>query len=498
MDFIQTRRQFVARAAAAAAVAGVAGGTFSTRQALANEEGEATTVGTDIDADVVVVGAGFAGLVASLAAAQAGANTVLVEKLGMVGGSGNLTSAGMYAVETDVVPADVETKDEMYNHIIEMIEDEGTLDNVDTERIQHLVDECSDLISWLENMGYEFTTTDFMIKDAKSHYHILADGSGGIGQVAILQKAAEDAGVQIMTETACTAINQTDGTITGISVDQDGTTFNINAKAVVVTCGGYAQNQEMIMRLNPQQLFSYTCTNAGATGEVLQMVADLGGAWYHDQYMITCGYTSDQQNPGLGGILYAAAMPLVDQTGNRIVDESLLWALNSRMTRDIENTPFYAIFDSAVQDNVDVMEEALANGSHWVVKADTLEELGRKMNLRDIDAFIATIDGYNASEETGEVDELGLDPSRKAYIKQAPFYGVLVVSLNAGTSGGIKSQITTEVLDINDEVIPGLFIAGEASNGDLYDRGYISGTSVLNCYIAGRDAGNAAAAYAGK
>ena len=72
----------------------------------------------------------------------------------------------------------------------------------------------------------------------------------------------------------------------------------------------------------------------------------------------------------------------------------------------------------------------------------------------------------------------------------------MMVSLNAGTMGGIKTQITGEVLDYHGNVIPGLYAAGEASNGGLYDRGYISGTSVLNCYIAGRDAGASASAYA--
>ena len=452
----------------------------------------------DLQTDVAVIGGGLAGLVASLVAAQAGARVVLAEKLGFVGGSGILTSAGIYAVETDVVPPEIETKDEMYDHIIEMIEDEGTTDHVNLDRIRHLVDECSDVIAWLEGMGYVFAAQDYLIKDAKPHYHYLADESGGAGQVAILEKAATEAGVQILTDTTCTSLLFEDGSVRGLSVEQKEGVFDIKAQAVVIACGGYGRNDEMIMRLNPQQLFSYTCTNAGATGEVLQMAADLGAAWDHEQYMITCGYTSDPENPALANILYAAAMPLVDQTGCRIVDESLLWALNSRMTRDIENAPFYAIFDNAVAETADAVKEAIENGSHWVVSANTLDELARKMNIRDVDAFLASIEGYNEAEQTGEIDEFGLDPSRKAYVKEAPFYGVLVVSLNAGTSGGIQSKITTEVLDRSGEAIPGLFVAGEASNGDLYDRGYISGTSVLNCYVAGRDAGNAAAKFAGK
>ncbi len=451
---------------------------------------------SDMDVDVVVVGGGLAGIVATMVAAQAGADVVLVEKQAQVGGSGLLTSAGLYAVETDLVPAEMEDKEEMYNHIIEMIEDQGTVDHIDPERIQYIVDQSNGIIEWLEGMGYVFATQNYMIKNAKDHYHYLADDSGGIGQVNILMSEIEKTSAQVLTETACTAINQVDGVITGITAEQDGASCTINAKAVIVTCGGYAQNQEMIMRLAPEMLYSYTCTNAGATGEVLDMVAGLGGAWYRNQYMITCGFTSDLNYPALGNVLYAGAMPIIDQTGNRIIDETLLWGVNSAITRDIENAPLYAIFDSSVGDVLDAVEEALAGGSRWIVKADTLEELALKMGLNDVDAFIATIDGYNATEETGETDEFGLEHERKAYVKQAPYYGMIIVGLNAGTSGGIRSNIGTEVLDYNGDVIPGLYIAGEASNGDLYDRGYISGTSCLNCYIAGRDAGNAAAEFA--
>ena len=421
-----------------------------------------------------------------------------------VGGSGLLTAAGFYGAETSVVPAEVETIDEMYNHILDMIAEGGSLDNVDTDRIRHLCESTPELVEWLEGMGYEFTTTDFGIKDAKQHYHILADGSNGPGQVKILSENVEKAGVNVMTETECIALKQEDGAMTGITVAQGNGTFDINAKSVILACGGYANNPDMMMRLAPQSLFSYSCANAGATGEVLQMAANLGAAWYNDQFMLTCGFTSDP-NSALGMVCYPpyASMPLVDQTGNRFMNEFSLWTLNSEMVRNVENAPFYGIFDSSflkgteAEFKYDSIEQAIAEGSPYVVKADTLEDLAAKMGIKDVDAFLKTIETYNSVKGTDDPEPaFGVPNNQLSFVEEGPFYGVLMVSLNAGTMGGIQTQMTGEVLDVYGEVMPGLYACGEASNGAIYDRGYISGTSVLNCYVAGRDAGNSAAAFA--
>ena len=460
----------------------------------------------DMSADVVVVGGGIAGLAASISAAESGANVILVEKQAVVGGSGLLTAAGFYGAETDVVPAEVETIDEMYNHILDMIAEGGSLENVDVDRIRHLCESSPEIVKWLEGMGAEFTTTSFGIKDAKEHYHLLADGSNGPGQVKILSAQAEKAGVSVMTETKCVALKQENGVMTGITVMQGDATFDINAKSVILACGGYARNQEMMMRLAPQSLFSYTCSNAGATGEVLQMAADLGAAWYNHQFMLTCGFTSDP-NSALGMVCYPpyASMPVVDQTGHRFMNEFLLWTLNSEMVRNVENAPFYGIFDSkflkgtAAEFKYDSIEQALAEGSPYVVKADTLEELAAKMGITDTEAFLETIKTYNSVKGTSDPEPaFGVPNEQLSFVEEGPFYGVLMVSLNAGTMGGIQTQTTGEVLDVHGNVIPGLYACGEASNGAIYDRGYISGTSVLNCYVAGRDAGASATEYATK
>ena len=145
------------------------------------------------------------------------------------------------------------------------------------------------------------------------------------------------------------------------------------------------------------------------------------------------------------------------------------------MVRNVENAPFYGIFDSSflkgteAEFKYDSIEQAIAEGSPYVVEADTLEDLAAKMGIKDVDAFLKTIETYNSVKGTDDPDPaFGVPNNQLSFVEEGPFYGVLMVSLNAGTMGGIQTQMTGEVLDVYGEVMPGLYACGEASNGAIY------------------------------
>ncbi len=447
-----------------------------------------------VTTDVVVVGAGLAGLSASLSAAQNGAKVILVEKQAVTGGSGLLTGAGIYAAETDKVPAEVETKEQMYEHILEMINDGGSTDNVELDRIHHLAYQSSETIAWLEGLGMEFQVGSIGIYQAKNHYHWLADGSQGAGQVKIMDKACRDAGVEILLETRCIALNRENGAMTGITVEQGNKRFDINAKSVVIACGGYAMNKDMMIRLMPESSYSVSISNPGATGEVLDMAHKLGAAWYDHQFHLTCGLLTDSSTG-----VNAAPGIIVNTTGKRMMNEAKMWQLNSEAIRYATEGPIYGIYDSEYDaKNNGALAKAAEANNPYIEKGDTLEELAKRCGIEP-EAFVATVNSYNSVKGTDQPDpEFGVPNDRMIFATEAPFYAAILLPLNAGTMGGIKSQITGEVLDYNGDVMTGLYACGEASNGGIYDRGYISGTSVLNAYTAGRDAGASAAAFAAK
>ncbi len=466
-----------------------AGGTVESESAFAQ--------GEDVSTQIVVVGGGLAGLSAALSAANQGSEVILVEKQGQVGGSALLTGAGIYATETDVVPASVETQDEMYEHILDMIDDGGTLDHVDTDRIRHLVDESDDIIAWLESLGMEFSAGSVGILNAKEHYHSLADGSSGPGQVAIMEEAAKEAGVQILLNTQCVALLDDNGTVTGITVEDSNanTTYNINAQAVILAAGGYAQNEEMMRRYMPASLYSTTLANIGATGEVIDQALAVGASLYPYQFMLACGTSTDVS---IGLNMAAATGAFVNSNGRRFCNEHRLWQIDAEMVNNADLAPYYVIYDSThiSQENVAALDAAVADHNPYVIKADTLEELARKADLKDVEGFVQDLENYSSVAGTDQLDpDFGVPGDRVVAVTDGPFYAVIVYPINAGTIGGIRTNISGEVLDAEDNAIAGLYAAGEISNGDLYDNGYISGTSVLNCYVAGRDAGNSAAAY---
>lgn len=460
------------------------------------DEESSFTKADDVDTDVVVVGGGLAGIVAAYVVADNGSNVILVEKQGAIGGSALLTGAGIYATETDVVPASVETQDEMYEHILDMIDDGGSLDHVDKERIRHLVDQSDDVITWLESLGMKFTAGSVGILNAKDHYHSLADGSMGPGQVSIIQENAEKAGADIRVNTKCIAINENDGAITGITVEDSNsnTTYNINAKAVILASGGYAHNEQMMLRYMPASLYSTTWAEIGATGEVIDQALAVGAVMYPYQFMLACGTTTDASV----GFMGATGM-FVNSNGRRFVNEHKLWQIDAEMINNAKNAPYYAIYDSThiTADSVAILDAAVEAHSPYVIKADTLEDLAKKADFKDVNGFIKDAKRYSETTN-GEDPDFGVPADRIVAVTDAPFYAVLEIPVNAGTIGGIQTNIDCEVLDYEGNAITGLYAAGEISNGDLYDNGYISGTSILNCYVAGKDAGTNASNYASR
>ncbi len=453
--------------------------------------------GENLETDIVIVGSGLAGLTAALTAAENGNKVLLVEKQGVIGGDALLTGAGIYAVETKAVPKSLEDKDEMYEHILDMIDDGGTLDHVDLDRIRHLVDVSDETIAWLESLGMEFTAGSVGILNAKDHYHSLADGSMGAGQVEIMKAACDKAGVEIMLQTKCVEIVKENDLITGIIVEDSNsnTRYTINAKAVILTSGGYAHNQEMMLRYMPASLASITLAEIGATGEVIDQAIAVGADIYPYQFMLSCGSTTDMS---VGLDMMSGAGAFVNSKGHRFCNEQKLWQVDAEMIKGINDAPYYVIYDSKhiTDANLEALNNAVAAGNPYVLKAETLEALATKAHFEDVEGFVKEINAYSKAAEEGIDDPAyGVPNNLMVPATDGPFFAVLIYSINAGTIGGIKTNVDGEVLDSDGNAIKGLYAAGEISNGDLYDNGYISGTSILNCYVAGKDAGNAASRF---
>lgn len=163
---------------------------------------------------------------------------------------------------------------------------------------------------------------------------------------------------------------------------------------------------------------------------------------------------------------------------------------------------FYFIFDSGdketkdlvnnVSDTLNTLEQAVEVGVAY--KADTLEELAETVGL---DNLAETVANYNAAIEAGVDEEFGRDTATMLPIKNGPFYAMQCRKAILGTFGGINTNITGEVVTADEEVIPGLYAAGEVANGEFFPKKYpSSGLALGEAVLFGREAGASAAAYA--
>ena len=204
----------------------------------------------------------------------------------------------------------------------------------------------------------------------------------------------------------------------------------------------------------------------------------------------------------VGAPIYGAANLIVNEQGDRFGDESLDYPfLYDEMVADGSET-FYFIFDSGdketkdlvnnVSDTVNNLELGVEAGVAF--KAETLEELAEVSGLADL---AQTVEKYNAAIEAGTDEEYGRDTATMIPIQNGPFYALQCKKDILGTFGGLNTNMTGEVVDAEDNAIPGLYAAGEVANGEFFPKMYpSSGLALGEAVLFGREAGKSAAAYA--
>ena len=190
---------------------------------------------------------------------------------------------------------------------------------------------------------------------------------------------------------------------------------------------------------------------------------------------------------------------MVDMSDSRFLNEAEHYALqNIEFVKNDANWPFWAVYDGLNETAAAVAEDGLQTGT--VVKGDTLEEAAKAAGI-DPEAFIATVEKYNAICAKGEDDEFGKPASYldKPIGSEGPYYLVQMVNSGADTLGGVKTSDNREVLREDGSIIDGLYAVGAMTNKYYYNQLYFSGSSLTFCTIDGRIAGqHAAEAVLGK
>ena len=455
-----------------------------------------------IDTDVVVIGAGGAGLVAAIQAAYKGADVVVLEKLARVGGSTLTSSAMLIAGGTSLQEeAGIEDSPEALKQYL-IDRGEGIADQ---EWTDFFGDHVNDVLSWFMDLGVNYTKDLILIQGtadvARAHMPL----ESGRELIPRLTEEAMKNGVEILTETPAVSLLQAeDGTVTGVLADDHGAAVTVNAKATIIATGGYACNADMLAEYAPDAVGTWPESSPGSTGDGIVLGTEAGAGTVFKGGFIGWKVVSpgNDQTTAIGAPLYGAANLVVNAEGNRFADESRDYPfLYDDMAKDGSDT-FYFIFDSGDKETKDLVNNVsdtvknleIAVDAGFAFKADTIEELAEVSSLPGLVDAAAS---FNAAIESGTDEAFGRDTAGMIPVVNGPFYALQCKKATLGTFGGLDTKITGEALTPEGEVITGLYAAGEVANGNFFPRLYpSSGAALGEAVVFGVEAGKSAADFA--
>jgi len=453
------------------------------------------------EADVVVLGAGGAGLCAAVTAAAEGKSVIVLEKLPSIGGNTQISGGGMAA------PCNWLQEKEGIEDSPELFESDVMKggDNIaDPDLVHVLAHGALDAATWLRdehNVVWEDKLVFFGGHSVKRSVVPLHEKGAYITWP--LKGDAEAAGIEIYTSMRATEfVMAEDGSVAAVkAVNPNGEEFTFAGKAFVLATGGFGSNVEMRLKYNPDLDDNVKSTDTVATtGDGVVMAeaigADLVGMEWIQTYP-TC-------DPITGALLYICDMRLYDRgilvntEGVRFVEELERRDVISNAIKSQTNAYAFLLWDEA-----GVQETGLFEGHPGEVNmctelgtlfsGETLEEVAEKAGV-DAAALAATVARWNEMCATGEDADFGYRSKMNTF-ETGPFYLQRVVPAVHHTMGGVHITTDAQVVKTNGETVPNLFAAGEVTGG-IHGTNRLGSDAVADVAVFGRIAGASAAQIA--
>ena len=528
-----TSNAFIEAAKAALTAAGLNPDDYMTKVAAA-AAGDVTK-----EADVVIVGAGGAGMTAAMTASDAGKSVIILESQAMVGGNSVRSTGGMNAAKTVYQDenefgegagvekmlksaADNYADNEFITSLAATVAQQwadyqanpvGYFDSVELmeldtmvggkginnpELVKTLVEGTAPAIDWLDENGMSLHNVAAFGGASVKRIHRPVNEEGkvvsvGAYLVPLMEKACQDRGVEfILNTTADTILTDANGQAVGVSgTDKDGNTVTVNAKAVVLATGGFGANLDMVASYKPE-LKGFMTTNApGIQGQGIAMATAIGAATV-DMEQIQIHPTVEANTAALitEGLRGDGAI-LVNANGERFTDEVSTRDKVSAAEIAQPGSFSWLIVDQAMADASNVIQGYITKG--YTKQGATYEELAKEIEV-DPAAFAATMEKWNGCVEAKTDADFGRTSFANP-LNTAPYYAIKVSAGVHHTMGGVVINSSTEVLKEDGSVIPGLFAAGEVTGG-VHGANRLGGTAVADFVVFGRIAGSSAAAFA--
>lgn len=443
--------------------------------------------------DVIVVGAGGAGMAAAVKAADEGAKVVVLERLAFPGGNTQLAQGQINAADPVRQPKQG-IKDSPELHAKQTLEAGDFRGN--PERVRVLCENAYDAITWLEGLGMKFKPEVFQMFGGLYPRAHAPEMPKGKGYVTVLLKALDERNVPIVKGVRVTDIirdTPASGDVRGVRCEtKDGVRYLRARKGVVLAAGGFSANQYLRELHDPRVAGLGTDNLPNETaGDVMMAAARVGG------YLV--GMDFIQSTPGAPAgkkmkiILNTrvAESIYVDKRGNRIVDEGsrrdvirdAVLGTPERYAYTVVDNDTYQKYNSAVHKSV---EEGIKINEAWT--APTLRGLAVKMGV-DPEGLEKGVARYNSFVEKGVDEDFG--KAKRNLVKRienGPFWACYTGMTVHHTMGGLSCNVKAQVLDWQGRVVPRLYAAGEITGG-IHGTNRVGGNALLDCFVYGRIAG---------
>jgi succinate dehydrogenase/fumarate reductase flavoprotein subunit len=466
--------------------------------------------------DVVVVGAGAAGLAAALEAHERGARVVVAESESVVGGASRLSAGMVIGADTRVQRAAglQDSPDGLYQEY--MLANQYLIKPGIARRLAH---ESGPAIDWLLDLGVPFFAEPMQgggERVARSHVPDGGDLPGGQRVIDVLHQRCRERGIEVALGNRVDRLMQREGAVVGVSTGGD----EVEARAVVLATGGFGANRSLIAEHLPSlarygDLVFYIGPES-SRGDALTLGRQVGANTVgHDVYVPLL-------SPRLDTREFGAYMPgwllLLGPDGRRVCDETAPYGQTYALVRAAGEV-VYGVFDArTLADNetpglptfkpkfpegsggppniwtADAVQRYVDSGA--MVQAQTLADLATGLGLAE-PAVAGAIARYNEFARAGEDRDFGKPAAFLRTVETPPIYGVEIRPSTLGiTCYGLEIDDQAHVLDPCSNEVQGLFAAGECAGGVLGTRYAGSGNSWANCLVFGRVAGRSAADYA--
>ncbi|KQN00675.1 hypothetical protein ASE85_08465 [Sphingobium sp. Leaf26] len=451
--------------------------------------------------DVIVVGAGTAGVPAAVAAAERGLHVALVEAAGDIGGTLVLSGGSISAAGTPMQNA-AGVEDSTDKHFADALRiNHGTGDHV---LLRAWIDRAAGMIDWLLDHGW--TCTPFEPVFAPEHdlyttprtYRSTEQGFSLIGAYRNALAPLVDSGkIEIFLNTRVRDLIVEDGVAKGVIATCGDATVELHGRAVILTTGGFsgsADHWQKIHGINPLRYHIDT-----VVGDGMDMATAAGGAtWYEDTLLPSFGGTRNLNAPA-SAWMHSVINPLVrppweiyvNSDGDRFMpeDEGII----DQRERAIMRQPgwtFWVIYDEKARRESpalfkwepEQLEELFAGQDTDYVRADSIADMALRCGL-PVDRLNATIDLYNRGQAVGS------DMLRRQHmpspVAEGPFYAVRHYGFSICCYPGIRVDHDLRVVDREGRPIAGLYAAGEAIGIGFLGHGFLSGGIVSSAVTLG-------------